>query len=246
MFGDDLVGEGGDVPRRDPVGDRVGVVVVDRVAGGETLRECRRPLGLDTDDPGVGATPPECGRHATDQPPASDGDHHRVERRHLVEQLQPECSLAGDDRRVVVRVDERRLRLVGELPSGGHRRPERLADQLHLGAVPTGRVDLRLWRRLRHHDRRVDTQLRRGEGDPLGVVAGAGGDDPVDRAVTLDEIRDRVVRPPWLERAGLLEVFELEPHVRADRLPERPALDDRCLLDLWDRRQPFAGGLHVC
>jgi hypothetical protein len=85
VFGDDLVGEGSDVACGDPISDRVGVVVVDRVAGGETLRERRRTLRLDADDPRVGTTPPQRGRHAADQPAAPDRNDDRVELRHLVE-----------------------------------------------------------------------------------------------------------------------------------------------------------------
>lgn len=70
-----------------------------------------------------------------------------------------------------------------------------------------------------HEDASLDAQSRTGEGDPLAVVAGAGGDDS-RRAVRLFQLRDQVVRAADLVGPHRLQVFALQPDVGAGRCAE--------------------------
>jgi hypothetical protein len=111
--------------------------------------------------------------------------------------------------------------------------------ETHLAAVPLGRRDLRLGRGLGHDDGHRDALLAPGVGDRLRGVAGAERDDPrlPRRGI---EPTDRVQRAPHLERAGALEVLELEVRVGADALAERMARHERRPVDAVPDRDPGA------
>ena len=104
--------------RAEPVGDRLRLDRHD-LAPLDGQRHRVGALGLDADD--AGARPPclDRGRDAADEPAAADADHDDVDVRHVVDDLETDRAVAGDDRRVVERVDEREALGV--------------ADPLHLG-----------------------------------------------------------------------------------------------------------------
>ena len=117
--------------------------------------------------------------------------------------------MAGDDVRIVERMDEREAALVAQ----GLHALEGLADvgpvQHDLGAVAQARLDLRTDRARGHHDDAMNARLRRRPRVRLGGVAGRQGDDagvPLRRG----QRRHAGQRAARLERAGLLEVLRLE------------------------------------
>jgi len=118
--------------------------------------------------------------------------------------------LPGYDRWIAVRVDERRPVLIGERPCVLECGLELPTVQHHLGTVAAGGIDLRLWGRLRHYDRRLEPRGCCGECDALGVIPRAGGHDLFDIAVTVAQFSHFVRGLPGLERSRTLEVLHLE------------------------------------
>ena len=91
------------------------------------------------------------------------------------------------------------------------------AVQDDLGAVAPrgGHLDLR--RGQRHDDLRANAVGRGVESDSLGVIAGAGRDDAA-LALRFAQGEQFVERAPLLERAGALQVFELQVEGHAGQL----------------------------
>ena len=98
-------------PDRDPVGDgRAGGT--DARARRERRAACRDRRGLDADDAHVRDVAPSArAPMPADQTAAADRDQHRIEVGHLLEQLEADRALAGDDTRVVEGMDEDELAL---------------------------------------------------------------------------------------------------------------------------------------
>ena len=88
-----------------------------------------------------------------------------------------------------------------------------------VGSVARSRGHLNQRRHERHDDARADAVLAGVEGDGLGVVAGAGGDDAAP-ALLVGEGKDLVERAALLESAGALQVVELEEDLLAGHLGE--------------------------
>ena len=114
---------------------------------------------------------------AGDQPAAADADHDDVEVRQVLEQLEADRAVAGDDRRVVERVDEAEaLRVADPLHLG-----EGLADVRAVeddpGAVAEAGLHLRADRARRHHDRHRHPGRPAGPGVGLAGVPGRQRDD---------------------------------------------------------------------
>ena len=144
-----------------------------------------------------------------DQAAAADPDHHDVQVRNVLEQLQADRAVAGDDRRVVERVDE--LEALG------------VADPLHLGEgladVGPMQDDSRAVAETRVH-LRADGTGGHGHGDrnasrPAGPGVGLPGvsrreGDHAAGPGCLGQRGDPVGHAARLERAGLLEVLRLE------------------------------------
>ena len=129
------------------------------------------------------------------------------------QQLEGAGALAGDDRRVVVGVDEGPALVLGE-PQRLGRRPRRCPRRQHdPGAQLPGALHLHERRVGRHDDGGVDAEPGGVVGDGLGVVAGRHGHDArgplavvereqlVERAPLLERRRrtggSRTSRPPW-------------------------------------------------
>ncbi len=163
------------------------------------------PVGLD----GEGDT--------GDEPTAADGDEHRVHFRPLREQLEPERALPGDDALVVERVDERKPALGLDLAGAPVRLLVVRAVQDDLGAVAAGGRHLDERRPFRHDDDGRDPEAGGVKGDREAVVAGAGRDDAT-RALVRVELEQKVGGSALLERAGHLEVLELDEAARAGEL----------------------------
>ena len=171
------------------------------------------------------------GGDAGDQPAAADAEQDGVEVGHLVEELEAERALPDDDVAVVERVDEHGAGALGELGGQAQRRLDRRTLEHDVGAVAAGGEQLGDRHAERHEDRRGDAEGLRGERDALRVVAGGCGHDAA-RALLGRQAREPVGRAADLERAGALEVLELQVHGHAEqlgqvlRLVERRARDD--------------------
>ena len=135
----------------------------------------------------------------------------------LVEQLEAERALAGDHVGVVERVDEHRAGALGELGGQSQRRLDRRALEDDIRPVAARREQLRHRHAERHEDRRRDAERLGRERDALRVVAG-GCRDHAARALLGGQPRQPVGGAADLERAGALQVLELEVHRHAEHV----------------------------
>ena len=90
-----------------------------------------------------------------------------------------------------------------------------MQDDLGPEAARSRHLDLR--RRQGHHNLRPDPARRGVKGDSLRVVAGAGRDHPA-LPLRLAQGEQLVQRAPLLERAGPLQVFQLQMQWQAGQL----------------------------
>ncbi len=204
-----VVGDGHDVVQ-DVGEDRAGQLagVLDRDAVGDRVAVAPR---LDAHDPHLRADRAQRERDPRCEPAASDRDEHRSRVRHLLRQLEPDRSLTGDDRAVLVRVDERRPGLVHVEPGRGEGILEMRAAHDRLRAVVPAGLDLRHRCVLRHVDPGLDARLARRPGHGLPVVARACRDD-AGGALPCRQRGDLADRAARLERPRALEVLRLQVH----------------------------------
>src|SRR5206468_10031606 len=137
------------------------------------------------------------------------------------EDLEGAGAVAGDHRRIVVRVKEVRTRTLPKLPD----ERDQLGDVRRKGdlrAVRPRRLDLGLRSRLGHRDRHRHARGASGEGDRLGRITGTHRHDAAV-ALLLRKTRDRVDRAAGLEGAGPLKALGLEVRRRPDSLGKRTA-----------------------
>src|SRR3954453_21619346 len=118
-------------------------------------------------------------------------------------------ALAGDDERIVERVNERDPGLVRELVTMRFRVRVSVAAEDDFSAHVADGVDLDLRGGLRHDDQGADAEMARRERHSLGVVAGARGDDS-GGAFRRRQVRDVAVRATDLEAEDRLQIFALE------------------------------------
>ena len=148
-------------------------------------------------------------RHAGDQSAAANRAQHHVHVLQLVEDLQADGSLSGDDLVVVKGVDERHAGFVPELQGVSVGVVVGALDQHDLRAQCLGGLDLRNGRTLRHADDRLGAHAGGRQCDALGVIARRAGYD-AGIPLLLTQLADFVIRAAQLEGAGVLEVFGLE------------------------------------
>ncbi len=175
----------------------------------------------------------------TVRPAAPERDDDGVDVGEVLENLEPDRSVARHHRLVLDRVHEQPL-------DAGHRRGDDRLPPLvvgHLDHPATEALDcveLGLWGVVGDGDRRRQPELSRHPGDALGHVARAGGDQPAAPCLRV-RAADRVARPADLERADGLQGLELEidlgRRVVDGQAHERGAHDE-----VGD---PLAGGLDV-
>ena len=113
------VGEGPGAERLGPraVGDRprnVGGRPTDDRSGCQRCARIGRELGLDADDPNVRAQPLDRGRDTACQPAAADRHQDEPVVGQVLDDLEPDRALAGDDPVVVERRDDRQTALRGD------------------------------------------------------------------------------------------------------------------------------------
>ncbi len=178
------------------------------------------------------------GADAADEAAAAHGHQHRVQVRHLLQQLEPDRALAGDDPRVVEGMDEDQPALGLDLAGAGVGLVEVLPVQDDLRAAAAGRRHLGQRRPLRHDDDGGDAELRRVERDAQAVVARAGRDDAAP-ALVGGELQEQVGRAALLEGARHLQVLQLDVDARAGHRGEGLRVGAGRLGD--DAGQPRAG-----
>ena len=158
---------------------------------------------LNADDLDVGAHGFDRHRHTADQSAAADGDDDLLHIGHLIQNLQPDGSLTGDDVGIVEGMGEG----IALFPGKALRFPGGVViDSRHqddLGAVAPCRLHLQDGCALRHADDGLDPQTGGRQGDALGVVAGAAGDDAA-AGLFRGQVADLVVSAPDFKGAGLL------------------------------------------
>src|ERR1019366_7763364 len=169
--------------------------------GGKLLR-------LDADDADFGIGFLQRAGDAGDQSAAADGHHDGFDVGDLLEKFEADGALAGDDLGVVEGVDEGAAffnaaaqgLFAGFVVAG--------AEEDDFSAVGAGGGDLDLRSGERHDDLGANAARAGVEGDPLGVVSGAGRDDAA-LAFGFAQRQQLVERASFLEGAGALEVFKL-------------------------------------
>ena len=198
----------------------------DRPAGAQRCSEIARGRALDADDAHLRAHRLDRERQTGDQAAAADRAHDGIGIAHLVEDLETHGALAGDDVGGVEAVDIGVPAFGREGIGAGAGLDEILAVHHHIGAEALAGRDLDERSVIGHHDRDRDAQELAMVGEPEGMVAGAGGDDPA-AARGGGQLEKRVAGPALLERAGALEVIQFAEDMGAHGLGERDGLGTR-------------------
>ncbi len=213
--------------RRSAVVAGVGAPLVERAAHG-AVRFGRGAQDLDPARDDLDAD-------AAGQPAAA---HRHDDRLHVGELRQDlarqEAAVAGDHVVVVERRHEDQARI-------GLRTPARFrlglvisrAADLDLGAERRDPDALELGRLRRHQHGRLDAEGSRRQRHAEAVVPGRRGDDLAPHARLERQRRQPRRRSAQLERAGALQVLQLQPDVRAGPPPQRGGRHER-----RDARQP--------
>ena len=146
------------------------------------VRRARRDLHADHLD--VGPRRLHRDRDPGAQPAAADRHDDLGEIRHVLEQLEPERSLARDDVGVVERVHEREPALVRTRPRHLQALVDGIAADVHLRSLPARRLDLGHRRVGRHEHLARHAARASGRGQALRVVAGGRRHHAVAAPVT--------------------------------------------------------------
>ena len=197
---------------RDPVGQRR-----DRPSDHGLVGVRGAPFDLHADHADLGVGPLQCDRHAAGQPAAADGDDHAPEIRDVLQQLEPERGLPGDDGRIIEGVDEGHPLLGRTHVRGrGDGRVDGLPALAHRGAIRAGGLRLGDRGALGDEDLAPHAEVPGGIGDGLGVIAGAAGHDASsDRRSEIVQLRQRalILNEPVLCRLSALRM--IRPPTRA-------------------------------
>ena len=118
-------------------------------------------------------------RHACRQAAAAHRDEHAVDVGILLQQLQRQGPLTGDDHRVIERRHPGKALLLRQLNRSRLRFVKIGAMQQHFAAKAANGIHFDVGGRYRHHDQRLNAQPRCGERHALGMIARRGGDHPV-------------------------------------------------------------------
>ena len=161
-----------DVAHRDALGD--GVAARRHRLAGQELAHGRVAGRFHADHLHLGLAAP---RAATAQPaimpPPPTGTTRMSSSGHVLQHLERDRALAGDDARIVVGMHEDELLRRGQAMRLGGRLRQRVAVQHHARAVTARVLHLHVGREGRHDDGRGDAETPGVIGHALGVVAGA-------------------------------------------------------------------------
>ena len=180
---------------------------------------------LDADDANFGIGLLEGAGDAADEAAAADGHDDGFDVGDLLEQFEADGALAGDDFGVVEGMDEGAA-LFDAAAQGfvaGFVVACAVEDDFSAVAARGGDFDLR--RGQRHDDLGANAARGSVKGDALRVIAGAGGDHAA-LALRFAEREELVECAALLERAGALQVLELQ-------VQGRPVSSERW----WERWQ---------
>ena len=193
----------------------------------ERLLRVRGELRLDPDDPGVGHERLDGDRDAARQPAAADRDEDRGDVRQVLDDLEADRALPGDDPVVVVRRDDREPRSAA-IASARSRRSSDAGPTVTISAPSAAtRSRLMAGASLGHHDDGRRPEQAGRPGDALGVVARRVRDDAA-RALGVGERGDGDVGAADLEGADRLEALGLQEDAvlgRAERHERRAERD---------------------
>src|SRR5262249_239983 len=175
------------------------------------------------------------------EPSASVRDDDRVQVRQVFKKLEANRSIAGDDRRVAHRVNEKSFHSL-ESMLDDHLPPALEGNLDDPGAKPRDGSQFGFWRVFRHDDRAPNPEPAGVPGHPLRHVPGASGPYALFQ-LRIVRHRQRVSRAPQLERANRLEILQLEVDLRwrfgvepYQRAPQnRPVYSLASTLDLFER-----------
>jgi hypothetical protein len=206
----------------------------------------RRAGRLDADDAHLGQERLDDHRDAADEPAATDGDDDDVEAAELIYQLQADGALPRDHLGILERMHQQRAAPLRVRGGDGPRVVPVAAVPLdaraHVAQPPLGR----LRRALGQIDRGRHAAPGRRVGDAEPVVAARRGDHAVRELRRLGG-EQPIAGAARLERAGHLQLLELEPdvalpahhrrraHVRRDPLLRRAHVVERNEIDLAHR-----------
>ena len=157
----------------DAVGEGIGPVEHDGLPGLLALHHAGGPGGLDAVDLDLGVQMLDGVGHAGDKPTPADGDDDCVRILQLVQDLQADGALTGNDLRVVEGMDEGGTRLLLNLQGGGVGIVVSALHQADLCPQLLGRLDFTDGGAIGHTDERLDAVAGGSHGHALGVVSGA-------------------------------------------------------------------------
>src|SRR5512135_2630216 len=238
---------GADPAHGDAVGDGRGRRQLGRRAlfQGDFHRRDRFRLDADDSDPGLEGF--ERQRYASDRTAAAHRHDHRIEIGILLVNLKADGSLAGDDPGVVEGRNERE-RFFPAQPDGlGVGRVVIAAVEHAPGAVLAHAGDFNQRRKLGHDDGRGDVQAPAVKRDRHAVIARAGGDHAAPGFFRRQR-QQAIERAALFERAGHLQIFQLEKNFAAGHLADgfraRERGDINLLLDALPRLFDVGEGDH--
>ena len=211
----------------DAVGDGVAVGHGGDLAGSAGLIHGGHGAGLDADDLAVGLQALDGEGDAADQAAAADGADHLLHVGELLQNLQADGALAGNDVGVVEGMGEGVAVELGQAVGLPGSVVIHAGDQDHFRAVALGGLHLADGGAGGHADDGLDAQLGGGQGDALGVVAGGAGDDTALGLIG-GQRTDLVVSAADLEGTGQLQVLSLDVQIVRDLgcgIQRRPAGD---------------------
>ena len=228
--------------RRESLGERLHAILQERALLPRPVGS-RRGIGLDADHLDACAHCLGGDARTRRSAPAAHGDDDHVDLRLVFQQLERRGRDAGDQVRLVARVDiaiavlGRELRAVlARLVEVASVRDDLRSERLH-------RRELHRIHALGHADDRAHAEEPRGIRDRLAVIAGRGRDHP-SGALVAGELSHEVDAATHLERPDRQVVLVLHPHVGVDDVAEGTVGVERRRPQIG--RDAPAGAEHIC
>ena len=155
--------------------------------------------------------------HAGNQPTTADSDDHGVQIGFIFKHFQRYRALARDDLCVVIGVDEGITVLGAEIQCMIAGFDKAVPVQHHLGTQGLGAGNLGKGRVFGHDDGGGGAQLMGEIAHPLGVIARRRRNNS-GLALIIRKAQQLNQRTAHLERAGMLQIFQLQPHLGTAQL----------------------------
>ena len=155
--------------------------------------------------------PFDCKGDPRDQPAATQRNDHRVDFVQVIDDLQPDRSLARDDLPVVDRVNHSQTRFSFQAASKFGGFVLRSAPDAQFAAGRCQRLDLAFCHLLRNTNGYRNTELASDMGDGPSVVAGRVGNHATPLRILIQS-ENGIRSASHLEGTGILERFKLQGH----------------------------------